>query len=74
MPALTPQASQDYLHAHIPMSKAMAVEVQSASRKASPRCPLAHNINHRDTVFGGIVVLRGEEVGEFEGGFVAIII
>lgn len=45
---------QRYLHEHIPLSAAMGVEVVSA------RCdsvvlaaPLAPNINHRDTVFGG---------------------
>ena len=52
--ALTPQALQDYLHAHIPLSKAMAVEVKTASPAGVLlTAPLAPNINHRDTVFGG---------------------
>ena len=43
-----------YLHERIPLSRAMAIEV----REATPQCvtiraPLAPNINHRDTVFGG---------------------
>jgi len=54
MPALTPQALQDYLHAHIPLSKAMAVEVRTASPQGVLlAAPLTPNINHRDTVFGG---------------------
>jgi thioesterase domain-containing protein len=54
MPALTPQALQDYLYAHIPLSKAMAVEVRTASPQGVLlAAPLAPNINHRDTVFGG---------------------
>ncbi|BBI99243.1 hypothetical protein FGKAn22_09360 [Ferrigenium kumadai] len=54
MPAPTPQALQDYLHAHIPLSKAMAVEVKTASPQGvCLAAPLAPNINHRDTVFGG---------------------
>jgi len=43
-----------YLHRHIPLSQAMGVSV----REAAPACvvlaaPLAPNINHRETVFGG---------------------
>lgn len=45
---------QQYLHDHIPLSKAMQVEV----RRVQPEeiilaAPLAPNINHRETVFGG---------------------
>lgn len=45
---------QDYLHAAIPLSAAMGIEV----REASPRCvllwaPFGPNINHSQTVFGG---------------------
>lgn len=54
MPALTPQALQDYLYSHIPLSKAMAVEVRTATPQGvCLAAPLAPNINHRDTVFGG---------------------
>ncbi len=43
-----------YLHAHIPLSAAMqvsAVAVDAAG--VTLAAPLAPNINHRDTVFGG---------------------
>jgi thioesterase domain-containing protein len=51
---ITPQALQDYLYAHIPLSKAMAVEVKTATPQVVLlSAPLAPNINHRDTVFGG---------------------
>ena len=46
---------QDYLNARIPLSRAMAVEVRAASAGSGVElgAPLAPNINHRDTVFGG---------------------
>ena len=44
----------DYLHEHIPLSKAMQVSVDAVSpQRVVLRAPLAPNINHRDTVFGG---------------------
>ena len=43
-----------YLRDRIPLSRAMAVEVRSASPQGVTLfAPLAPNINHRDTVFGG---------------------
>jgi thioesterase domain-containing protein len=43
-----------YLHTHIPLSAAMGVEVLEASReRVRLAAPLAPNINHRRTVFGG---------------------
>jgi thioesterase domain-containing protein len=43
-----------YLHLHIPLSRAMAVTVRSvAADEVVLQAPLAPNINHRDTVFGG---------------------
>src|ERR1700744_2151189 len=43
-----------YLHAHIPLSAAMQVGVAALDAEAvTLRAPLAPNINHRDTVFGG---------------------
>lgn len=51
---MTPAELQQYLHDHIPLSKAMQVAVVSASPEAVVlRAPLAPNINHRETVFGG---------------------
>lgn len=45
---------QRYLHDHIPLSKAMEVEVLEASNDGvTLAAPLAPNINHRETVFGG---------------------
>jgi thioesterase domain-containing protein len=45
---------QAYLHEHIPLSKAMDVRVEQASSdEVVLSAPLAPNINHRDTVFGG---------------------
>ncbi len=45
---------QDYLHEHIPLSRAMGVEVRAADSAAvTLSAPLAPNINHRETVFGG---------------------
>lgn len=45
---------EQYLHRHIPLSRAMAVAVQEASAVGVTLwAPLAANINHRETVFGG---------------------
>jgi thioesterase domain-containing protein len=45
---------QKYLHDHIPLSKAMEVEVVAATDAGvTLAAPLAPNINHRETVFGG---------------------
>jgi thioesterase domain-containing protein len=54
MAVITPQALQDYLYAHIPLSRAMAVEVKTATpQSVLLSAPLEPNINHRNTVFGG---------------------
>lgn len=51
---MNPADLEHYLHDHIPLSKAMAVSVASvAPHEVVLRAPLAPNINHRDTVFGG---------------------
>lgn len=51
---MTPQDLQAYLHQHIPLSCAMQVSVIEASpHQVVLSAPLAPNINHRDTVFGG---------------------
>lgn len=50
----TLQAIQDYLREHIPLSKAMGVEVRKADVEGVVlSAPLEPNINHRETVFGG---------------------
>lgn len=48
------KALERYLHAHIPLSGAMAVAVRAASPSGvTLAVPLAPNLNHRDTLFGG---------------------
>lgn len=45
---------EQYLHRHIPLSAAMGVRVQMATaRRVELAAPLAPNINHQSTVFGG---------------------
>jgi thioesterase domain-containing protein len=45
---------QAYLNDRIPLSRAMAITVSAAGKDGVVlRAPLAPNINHRDTVFGG---------------------
>jgi thioesterase domain-containing protein len=51
---MTEDALRQYLHQHIPLSEAMGVEVLEASlHRVRLAAPLAPNINHRRTVFGG---------------------
>jgi thioesterase domain-containing protein len=53
-PALQPAELEQYLHEHIPLSRAMAVTVESVSPLSVVlRAPLQPNINHHETVFGG---------------------
>ena len=52
--AVTPIEIQSYLHDHIALSAAMQVRVEIATpEEVFLAAPLAPNINHRDTVFGG---------------------
>lgn len=45
---------QSYLNSHIPLSAAMQVQVETATtEQVVLGAPLAPNINHRETVFGG---------------------
>ena len=51
---MSPTELEKYLHAHIPLSMAMQVSVVSVNEEAVVlAAPLAPNINHRETVFGG---------------------
>jgi thioesterase domain-containing protein len=56
---MTDESAHDleaYLHTHIPLSAAMQVSVVSVSAGAvTLAAPLAPNINHRSTAFGGSV-------------------
>lgn len=52
--AMTAAELQAYLHTHIPLSAAMQVTVLTlANNEVVLRAPLAPNINHRETLFGG---------------------
>lgn len=54
--APTPAEVEAYLHGHIPISAAMGVRVRSCEASGvTLAAPLAPNINHRATVFGGSV-------------------
>ena len=51
---MTPYELEHYLHEHIPLSAAMQVfVVKLSSEEIVLGAPLASNINHRHTVFGG---------------------
>ncbi len=51
---MSPSELEKYLHDHIPLSKAMEVSVLiKDDNEVVLRAPLAPNINHRETVFGG---------------------
>ncbi len=51
---MLPAELEQYLHAHIPLSKAMEMSVVSVEEDSVVLCaPLGPNINHRETVFGG---------------------
>jgi thioesterase domain-containing protein len=51
---MKPQALEQYLHDHIPLSKAMQVSVLEAGQdRVIVSAPLAPNINHTGSVFGG---------------------
>jgi thioesterase domain-containing protein len=54
--ATTQEQLERYLHDHIPLSKAMSVAVLAAAPDSVVlRAPLAPNINHRHTAFGGSI-------------------
>ena len=51
---MTPAQLEDYLHRHIPLSAAMQVHAIAAGPdEVVLAAPLAPNINHRETLFGG---------------------
>lgn len=51
---LSPGEIEAYLHRHIPISAAMGVRVRACDATGSTlAAPLAPNLNHRATVFGG---------------------
>ena len=61
---MSPSELEHYLHAHIPLSRAMQVHVDKVEEASVVlSAPLAPNINHRETLFGGsasaIAILAG---------------
>lgn len=51
---MTPQALEHYLHEHIPLSQTMQISViEAADERVVLSAPLAPNINHTESVFGG---------------------
>ncbi len=51
---MSPPEHEQYLHTHIPLSATMQVSVVSVQEDSVVlSAPLAPNINHRETVFGG---------------------
>ena len=61
---MTPAELEHYLHAHIPISGPLGVRVAAASAAAVQlAAPLAPNLNHRETAFGGslsaVAILAG---------------
>jgi thioesterase domain-containing protein len=51
---MNPPELQQYLHSHIPLSKAMSVAVVAVEHDSvTLSAPIQPNINHRETVFGG---------------------
>lgn len=56
MPTIDPAEIEEYLHHHIPISRAMGVRVESVDASGVRlTAPLAPNVNHRRTAFGGSV-------------------
>src|SRR5512140_638693 len=48
------QELEQFLHEHIPLSKAIGIEVQeSNTERVVLSAPLIPNVNHQSTVFGG---------------------
>lgn len=51
---MLPVELENYIHGHIPLSRAMGVSVVSVEDEAlTLQAPLGPNINHRQSVFGG---------------------
>lgn len=53
-PSRAPADVEAYLHSHIPISASMGVRVSTCEMEGVVlEAPLAANVNHRETVFGG---------------------
>lgn len=52
----TEEKAQDYLHSEIPITRRMGIEVQKlSSNEVELKAPIALNVNHRRSAFGGSV-------------------
>src|SRR5437879_2446420 len=52
--AMSPQALTEYLHRHIPLTAALGAQVTRCDpQEVEIAAPLAPNLNHRSTAFGG---------------------
>jgi len=57
---MSPEAYTEYLHRHIPLTAAMQLRVlRSGAGTVELAAPLAPNLNHRGTAFGGSLVTLG---------------
>ena len=53
---MTNDQAREYLYQHIPLSRAMGIEVTEAScERVVLSIPLEPNINHQETAFGGSI-------------------
>mgnify|MGYP003110537325 FL=1 len=53
---MTKTEIEEYLYKHIPITKALGVEVVEFSKEGVQfKAPLTNNINHRSTAFGGSI-------------------
>ena len=58
------EAITEYLHRHIPLTRAMEVRALSAGDEGiALAAPLAPNVNHTDTAFGGSLATLGIVAG-----------
>lgn len=57
---MTPGELTEYLHRHIPLTQAIGARVVSCEAgRVSIAAPLAPNLNHRNTAFGGSLATLG---------------
>ncbi len=54
--SFTKEKAQDYLHSEIPITRQMGIEVQKlTTNEVTLKAPIALNVNHRRSAFGGSV-------------------
>lgn len=57
---MTPEAMTEYLHQHIPLTAALGARVlECGEARVRIAAPLAPNLNHRNTAFGGSLATLG---------------